>query len=316
MGRMSRPVRCSIKWGSPKSNLGACLGTLIALSACDRPTAPEPRPAEGTALEKHRGLSPPPDVRGKPEQQVTYRISRGGTLRNVANLYKIHHHEVIELNPSVNPDQELEPATEVVVFKDLGRPSESVGLPHDGRILNAIPMPDGPGRKITAERWKTWGTRDTVEQLDRVLRRWSELEPKAPPILVGNLSAREGGSLAPHKSHQSGRDVDLSYVAKWNGTDPVTWQRVNAENLNLELTWRLLKLLTQESRVEVIYMDRSLQKLLWDHARRHGTIRKARLPHWLEVAGSEEALIRHVAGHKDHFHVRFACPTDSRRCKS
>jgi murein endopeptidase len=311
---MSRPVRCSTNWGSPKGNAWALLGTILVLSACEELTAPDP--VDDTALERRREPATTPAIPRTPDQRVTYRISRGGTLRNVANLYKIHHHEVIELNPALNPDQDLEPATEVVVFEDLGQPSESIGLPHDGRIVNALPMLDGPGRKITAERWKTWATRATVEQLDRVLRRWSEIEPSAPPVLVGNLSARGGGTLDPHKSHQSGRDVDLSYVAKWNGKDPVVWQRVNTDSLDVELTWRLLKLLTQESRVEVIYMDRGLQKLLLEHARRYGTIRKARLPHWLEVAGSEKALIRHVAGHKDHFHVRFACPADSRRCKS
>lgn len=248
---------------------------------------------------------------------ITYTISRGGTLRNVANLYKLYHHEIAQLNPALDPDRELEPQTEVVVFRDLGRPSESVGYPHEGEIENALPMLEGPGRKITAERWKTWATRHTIGQLDQVLRRWAELEPKAPPVLVGNLSSRAGGPLAPHKSHQSGRDVDLSYITKWNGKDRVNWQHVTAENFDPELTWRLIKLITQDAQVEVIYMDRRIQRLLLEHAKRHGTIRRARLGNWLEVAaGSEDALIRHVAGHQDHFHVRFSCPSGSRKCRS
>lgn len=296
------------------------LAALLGVAACETPTSVDPPDvAEDVTPALERRVEPaiPHKKRGDTSVVATYRISRGGTLRNVANLYKIHHHEVIKLNPSVDPDQDLEPTTEIVVFKDSGRLSESVGMPHDGSIVNAVPMVDGPGRKIMAERWKTWATRSTVQQLDHVLTRWASLEPKAPPVLVGNLSARHGGPIGPHKSHQSGRDADLSYIARWDGKQPVTWQRMNADNLDAGLTWRLLKLLTQEARVEAIYMDRSIQRLLLDHAKRHGTIRATRLHQWLEVAdNSKAALIRHVAGHVDHFHVRFACPDDNPRCRS
>lgn len=282
--------------------------------ACEPPVSTLEE-AVPTSLARHqeRPREAPPEQAGL---RVTYKISRGGTLRNVANLYKLFHHEIIELNPVVDPDQELEPNTEVLVFNDSGKPSESVGLPYEGELLNGLPMVEGPGRKITAERWKTWGTRSTVQQLDRALRRWAQLESSAPPVLVGNLSSRDGGPLSPHKSHQSGRDVDLSYIVRRNGNDPMTWQRVSSDNLDAELTWRLVKLLTQEAQVEVIYMDRSIQRVLLEHAKQHGTIRKGRLPDWLEIAGSSEtSLIRHVPGHKDHFHVRLACPTDNRRCR-
>lgn len=314
---MSRSVSRLTRWLPLRGRPWLALPVLLGVAACEQPILlPPVDSADDPALERRRSETETPE-RAEPAPLITYRISRGGTLRNVANLYKLHHHEVVALNPEITPDQELEPATEVVVFRDLGKPSESIGLPHDGSILNAIPMLDGPGRKITAERWKTWATRATVQQLDRVLQRWTQLEPSAPPVLVGNLSARTGGTLEPHKSHQSGRDVDLSYITRWDGKEKVMWQRVDASNLDAELTWRLLKLLTREASVEVIYMDRSLQKLLLDHARRHGTIRGARLPDWLEIAGSsKDALIRHVAGHRDHFHVRFACPADNRRCRS
>ena len=35
--------------------------------------------------------------------------------------------------------------------------------------------------------------------------------PDAYPLRVNQLSAREGGWLRPHKSHQNGRDVDLGF---------------------------------------------------------------------------------------------------------
>jgi murein endopeptidase len=315
---MLRPPSRRITAGRPNPWFWATFPVWCWFSACEPVAPPTDQPPPEAALERRQAVPVVPDrAADNSGHPITYTISRGGTLRNVANLYKLYHHEIAQLNPALDPDRELEPSTEVVVFRDLGRPSESVGYPHEGEIDNALPMVDGPGRKITAERWKTWATRNTVDQLDRVLERWAEVEPSAPPVLIGNLSSREGGPLSPHKSHQSGRDVDLSYITKWNGKDRVNWQHVTADNLDPELTWRLIKLITQDAEVEVIYMDRRIQRMLLDHAKRHGTIRRARLGNWLEVAGgSDEPLIRHVAGHQDHFHVRFACPAGSRKCRS
>lgn len=291
------------------------IGAMAAFTSCDAPTPGPTRSEEPPSLERLDTVRPPPSA-GR--REVVYTIVRGGTLKNVANLYKLYHHEIFALNPAMDPEQELQPETDVVVHRDLGGPSESVGLPHDGRVVGSMPMPDGPGRKITAERWKTWGTRSTIQQLDRLLKRWSELMPNGPPVLVGNLSARKGGPLAPHKTHQSGRDVDLSYIAHWNGRDRVTWQHMSADTLDSAATWKLLKLLVREADIEVIFVDRVLQRALLRHAEKHRTIRASRLSKWLEVAdgGDQRSLVRHVPGHKDHMHVRFACPPSDRRCRS
>lgn len=263
--------------------------------------------------------APPKPRPPRSPNAVTYTILRGGTLLDVANLYKVHHHEIVELNPDIAPERPLGPDTTVVVSDASESPSESLGLPHQGSVRGAIPMRDGPGRLITAERWKTWGTRHTVDTLDRLLRRWAQLQPQGPPILVGNLSARSGGALAPHKTHQSGRDVDLSYIASATDRGRPTWQRINASNLDREKTWALLKLLIQESDVEVIFIDRKIQKLLYAHAVRRGTVRSSQLTQWLQVAPGadpKQTLIRHASGHDDHLHVRFACRPEERRCES
>lgn len=321
----SAPRLLAAQRGTFVNHIGSLLGaaSLVVLVACGPRTASERD--EEPALKRSESQQPATagEQGTKPGREITYTIARGGTLRQVANLYKLYHHEVIALNPATPPDEQLGPSTELVVFRDVGKASESVGLPHDGHIVGGWPLPDGPGRKIMAERWKTWGSRDTIEQLDRVLTRWAELQPSGPVILVGNLSTRAGGPLEPHKSHQSGRDADLSYIAKWDGKSPVTWQHVTPETMDAELTWKLIRLLVKEAQVEAFFIDRSLQKVLLAHAQKTGSIRQARLKDWLEVAGpgqrgrdaAQQPLIRHVPGHKDHFHVRFACPAKTERCK-
>lgn len=310
-------ARSAIAWCG-RARPWAAVSSLVVLCACSNER--ESGLGDEPALKRSETREPAEAREGPRDapkgREITYTIARGGSLRQVANLYKIFHHEIIALNPGTDPDLQLGPSTELVVFRDTGKASESIGLPHDGRVVGGWPLPDGPGRKIMAERWKTWASRDTIEQLDHVLNRWAELQPNGPPILIGNLSTREGGPIEPHKSHQSGRDADLSYVAQWDGKSTVTWQHVTPETLDPELTWKLLRLLVKEARVEAFFIDRSLQRVLLAHAQKTGSIRSSRLAQWLEVAGGgKDALIRHVAGHRDHLHVRFACPANNPRCK-
>jgi murein endopeptidase len=178
-------------------------------------------------------------------------------------------------------------------------------------------MLEGPGRIIYAARWKTWGTAATVAHLDFVLRQWARSFPSAPPVLVGNLSARKGGHLPPHSSHQSGRDVDVSYIAKWDGKSEVSWQKMNAQNLDAALTWELLRLFVSTGAVELIFIDYDLQRLLYDHAKARRLFSPEQLALWLQYPDGPTTrgrIIQHVPGHADHIHVRFACRSTEPRC--
>lgn len=296
----------------PAHTLSPFLVALALVASCTS------EPAPSLAVHARRPEEPAPAA---PEDrgEVRYHINRGATLRRIANLYKLDYSEIYALNPRLSREEELGANTEVVVYRRGSETSESVGLPHDGRLVGGMPMLEGPGRRLTNERWKMWGTRSTVLTLDRVLRLWAERYPNAPEVLVGNLSAREGGPLVPHKTHQSGRDADLSYVARWDGRSEVNWQHMTAENLDADLTWKLLRLLDAEAEVEVFYADRSIQRALLTYAKNKRLMSNAELQRFLEVAPGATragALVRHVPGHRDHFHVRFRCPTGERRCRS
>src|SRR5690606_28045319 len=120
-------------------------------------------------------------------------------------------------------------------------------------------------RRLMAIPWKSWATGHTVALLDLVLRRWAETGGNQP-ILVGNLSSRHGGKLEPHGTHQSGRDADLGYPQKLVPGEEHNWREMNASNLDGDGTWKLLQILVETGRVEVIYIDRQVQKLLYEHA--------------------------------------------------
>ncbi len=251
---------------------------------------------------------------------VRYTIRRGGSLERVANLFKIYHHEMRALNPGVDFERELASGTRVVVYRgDERAVSESLGTPSAGSLDGAIPMMEGPGRVIRATPWKTWGTSSTVRVIDLALSEWIRRMPSGPPIIVGNLSARKGGRLEPHSTHQSGRDVDLSYPHEPAESEELTWQEMSERNFDAAKTWVLLDVLVETGGIDRIFIDRSLQKLLYEHAMAHQTVPKAELSSWLEYpgrSGGAETIVTHVSGHTDHIHVRVACPPSHTRCKS
>ena len=266
---------------------------------------------------------PPPQDWAKditPPDVVTYTIRHGGAIKNVANLYKIFHHEITALNPGIGLDDELPPGSSVVVYRrQPDEVSQSVGIASNGSLEGGVPMLDGPGRVLKMIPWKSWATANTVATLDRVLRQWAADETNEQPILVGNMSSRHGGRLEPHSTHQSGRDVDLGYPQILPAGEELNWREMNADNLDAAATWRLLKLVRATGQLEVVFIDSKIQKLLYEWARKEGGMSKSSLRRWMEYPrspGVSSALIQHVPGHVDHLHVRLECGAHEKRCKS
>jgi LysM repeat protein len=182
--------------------------------------------------------------------------------------------------------------------------SMSIGYAHSGALFNGVQMPPGDAWElVNADR--AWGTRETVDNLAHCLKRVALLYPGAAKMYIGHLSGRRGGHLSPHKSHQCGRDVDVSYYylpgqEKWYAT-------ARASNLDRERTWAFVRTLVTDTDVELILMDRSVQRLVRQFAIARGEDRA-----WVDClfdgAGGIPPLIRHAKGHATHLHVRFYNP--------
>lgn len=181
----------------------------------------------------------------------------------------------------------------------------SLGRPNAGALRNGVQLPRDDPRLTPADPARTWGTRETIDALLHAVGEVHRQFQGTPPLHVGHVSAREGGPLRPHKSHQSGRDVDLGFYyvdgARW-------YSRATQENLDRARTWALLRALIVGSDVEMVLVDHSIQRLLEQHAREIGEDGA-----WLEdlfrgTPGARPPLFRHVAGHAGHLHVRFYSP--------
>ncbi|MET0593342.1 MAG: penicillin-insensitive murein endopeptidase [Polyangiaceae bacterium] len=182
--------------------------------------------------------------------------------------------------------------------------SMSIGYTNSGALYNGVQMPPGePWVLVNADH--AWGTRETVDNLTRCLNRVSQQFPGSPKMYIGHISGRRGGHLSPHKSHQCGRDVDISYyyvagTEKWYAT-------ANAKNLDRERTWAFVRTIIADTDVEMILMDRSVQRLVRQYAISKGEDREW-VDRLFDGGGGLPPLIRHAKGHATHLHLRFYNP--------
>ncbi len=214
--------------------------------------------------------------------------------------------------PPAAPEREPHPLkglssdeVEALVLSDadeLG--TASLGRTNRGALYSAVQMKSKEGWKIVNPR-ETWGTQETIDYLAHTIRRVRETYPDTPDINIGDISRKSGGHIAPHLSHQCGRDVDLGFYY----LDGSSWySKVNDNNLDLARTWALLKITVTETDVEAIFLDRKVQATLRAYAEELGESEE-----WLdEVFGGPTSNLRplviHEEGHQTHLHIRYYNP--------
>lgn len=184
--------------------------------------------------------------------------------------------------------------------------SISIGKPSAGGLLNGVQMPTGD-HWVLVDPAHAWGTRETIDYLVASIEAVHAEHSGAHPLYIGHISARGGGALSPHISHQAGRDVDISYF--YSDEKSARWYaRAHAGNLDRARTWAFVRALVSKTDVELILIDHSIQALLREHALAIGED-----PGWVTSLfrgkpGELRPLIVHAKGHATHLHVRFYNP--------
>ncbi len=199
--------------------------------------------------------------------------------------------------------------------------SLSVGLPTNGWQIRAKQL------KMTQNLWiqdksvpYSYGHPALVLMLHRTAKQMARQTPGSV-LLVGDLSREFGGPLAGHKSHQSGRDVDVGFFV----TDP-KGRPLNARQLRTfdkdgkardgsglrfddYRNWLLVQLWLKDDRAELEYV------FVASHLRRRLLAFAAARPAFSKyVEGASQFLRQPSNGlpHDDHFHIRIACPEKQR----
>lgn len=193
--------------------------------------------------------------------------------------------------------------------------TQSIGAPNRGRLTGGMRL--RPTKHLGLRpAGRTWG----LPVLVRLLRKASEevaKKHKGSVLFVGDLSAKAGGPIEGHNSHQSGRDVDVGFFVANSKGKPVAVKRfvpfdsagkgrdVPWARFDDARNWTLVEALLKDAQANVryIFVATALRARLLAYAA------KKQAPKEL-VARAAAAMIspKDADLHDDHFHVRVACP--------
>ena len=194
------------------------------------------------------------------------------------------------------PDAELERRW-VKDPQSLG--SISVGFAEAGRLINGVQLEPGEGWTVVVPE-AAFGTEELIRALAAAASEVHAKFPSSPALRVNHIGKKEGGHLRPHVSHQSGRDVDLGFFYR-DGVSPGAVHGPREKLIDPGANWALVRALVTHADVQVILVDRRVQKVLYDYALATGEDRA-----WLDrlFHAGADSLLQHARRHRDHFHLR------------
>lgn len=271
--------------GEASEPVVAAAGSAGSVAAAQVPEAaqPESSPVEPGTTDQARSM-----------EKIAWTVATPSTLDELVQAWSLPRETLVALNPTLATAERLVAGTEVVVHSGAMVGSESVGPPNDGRLIGGVPFPEGRTWLLPPDRTRAFGTGETILAVLAALDAYATQYPDAAPIQLGELSARRGGPISGHQSHQAGRDIDIRLVV-----DPA------GDRFDGERNWFLVKSLIDGGQVVAIFLNRSQQ--VWLRAAAEAE---------LGVSGADRyfALISHEPGHTIHIHVRFRCPDTGYRC--
>lgn len=210
----------------------------------------------------------------------------------------------------------------------LSKRSRSSGHAWDGKLKRGVKLEEDSYLRYTTEYRKAghfYGTWELVQLMHRAARRVWSRHPGSK-LSVGELSKQNGGDIDGHGSHESGRDVDISfYMTRADGTpyEPYAFASFGADGKGLKRNkglvfddarnWTLVEKLVADgdARVQYIFVAETIKQRLLRYGRASGA--KA-----VVLERAQKLMAQPATGHphRNHFHVRIYCPPASRpSCK-
>lgn len=268
--------------------------------------------------------------RPPPRERVRYTVREGDTWTSIARDHGADPSDVRAYNikrtgrrlyPGLGLDVWRDPMLADVVAADAPPPGPaagicpggfSVGRPSDGRLVNGVQIPESadydrlyPG--------SAWGTSFAVRHLVDTLHRWREQSGYGGLLRLGAMSRQRGRRIAGHRSHQSGRDLDIRLPLREGLADEMTPTPRRADWV---VVYALVRAFAASGAVTRIFLDYRLQARLYKVAREAGADRRTlrRLIQFPRGSGASRGLVRHSPGHDIHLHVRFACADYESEC--
>ncbi len=274
-----------------------------------------------------------------PKLRLAYTIEPGDTWSTLAERFDVGIEHLQRANPDirgkpipgttiqmwVDPQIELRHDEAVRVSFPVVPGARSIGAPSQGRLDAGIQLPPSRDYERVNPRLQ-YASSHTLAHLQWAIARFRQLYRYKGVLVLSDLSREGGGPLPPHKSHQSGRDIDIWLPALKGTYLPKHIQQESkptSDQVNWYAAWGLVESLLATEQVQYIFLERSLHARLYAAADSMGADPELRA----EIQNQPQepdpelaarrrltATIRHADGHLRHIHVRFACPKGDDQC--
>lgn len=248
--------------------------------------------------------------------EVRWTVPETMALADLASRWGLSSKALRALNPELRSKRRVREGHDLVVFTaDPESPTRSMGAPNRGKLLNGVPLPEGQTWRLRERRVRLYGSTVMVQSMMQAFEAYGAAFPNAPRVRLGDLSDRNGGRLKPHRSHRTGRDVDIGYILHPSSRGERYWQRADEVSFDAEKNWFLVKALIETGDVQQIFMSVRLQKLILPLAQRE--LSPDQLARYFRRENPDPrspSIIKHWKGHLDHMHVRFRCEEGNGRC--
>jgi murein endopeptidase len=242
-------------------------------------------------------------------------VRKGESLEAVARRVQAKAEDLRRLNrlrsDEVRPGQNLRYCMPVLRGSSIGSPNR--GKLQKARSIDPDGDRQGTGFVLSPHRSATWGTPATVAAVRKAMACYRSRCPagrkgECPPVNLGDLSAKDGGHLGNHLSHQSGRDVDLGYLVRPPQGRGVFDRQATAANLNVKAQWAVLGCLLDNPLVKFVFLSGTVAETLKAHARKVPALRKY-------LRFFQNGVIQPDTEHLTHLHVRYRCPKTEPHCQ-
>ncbi|MCA9692829.1 MAG: penicillin-insensitive murein endopeptidase [Nannocystaceae bacterium] len=279
----------------------------------------------GRKLKIHARRIPPPP------EKIQYAVKPGDTWMEIAIRHRVDLKDLRAWNWKLKT-KDLKPGTKLMIWRDPGMPrtvncergllpyplqfrqnGESVGRPNYGMIKRGVQLPDSP-LYTRRDPNVLWASSHTVRQIEKAFSQLRSENGYRGDVMIGSISRPRGRRFPPHRSHQSGRDIDIR-LPTLPGVPEGSYP--HADIVDWSATWELIEAFIDTGEVSMIFLDYKLQRRLYQAARWEGKTEAELDPiiHWPERKQKWAHIVQHSRGHVGHIHVRLLCGAHEARCR-
>ena len=189
----------------------------------------------------------------------------------------------------------------------------SIGKPTRGRLANGVTLPDDSNFYTLRKPAQAFGSSHTIKTSIRAFGAFRQASGYRRALVIGALSLPRGGRFRPHRSHQSGRDIDIRLPVRKGVAHN---KPPRAKEVDWRAAWLLIKAFVDTGQIRYIFLEYRLQKILYKAAKASGASKKdlAEIIQWPRPSRSNNGIVRHSPGHTAHIHVRVKCGPKETRC--